>query len=171
MDRNNHQGGYAEALVRVLSAAAGLRLAKPEPDLDGIDFCLWPDRVGALRGARSTPINVQVKSDSVAAGNATHWRHNLKVPHFNALADPETTFPTYLFLVIVPPEPRHYVSMHPDGLLLRKSVYWHSLANEKPVVNAKKDAKKRVDIPKANLLTVDSLRTLVSAADPHGGPS
>ncbi|MEV5704506.1 DUF4365 domain-containing protein [Actinoallomurus sp. NPDC052274] len=171
MDRNNHQGGYAEALVRVLSAAAGLRLAKPEPDLDGIDFCLWPDRVGGRRGARSTPINVQVKSDSIAAGDATHWRHYLKVPHFNALADPDTTFPTYLFLVIVPSEPRHYVSLHPDGLLLRKSVYWHSLAKDGPVVDAKKDAKKRVDIPKANLLTVDSLRTLVNAADPGGEPS
>lgn len=164
MDQSNHQGGYAEALVRVLSAAAGLRLAKPEPDLDGIDFCLWPDRAGNLRGARSTPINVQVKSDSIAAGNATHWRYHLKIPHFNALADPYTTFPTYLFLVMVPPDPGDYVTPHADGLLLRRSAYWHSLADEDLVVNAKKGAKKRVDVPKANLLTVDSLRTLVSAA-------
>lgn len=151
--------------MRVLSAAAGLRLAKPEPDLDGIDFCVWPDRVGSLRGARSTPISVQVKSDSVGDGNATHWRYRLEVPHFNALADPETVFPTYLFLVVVPPDVQDYVEAIPDGLLLRRGAYWHSLANEDPITNAAKGARKTVGVPKANLLTVDSLRTLVSAAD------
>ncbi|MEV0402982.1 DUF4365 domain-containing protein [Actinoallomurus sp. NPDC050550] len=165
MDRNNHQGGYGEAFIRVLIAASGLRLAKPEPDLDGIDFCLWPDRVGSLRGARSMPINVQVKSDSVADENATHWRYRLEVPHFNALADPETVFPTYLFLVVVPRDAGEYAMATTDGMLLRRAAYWHSLQGEDLVTGAAKGTKKRVSVPKANLLTVDSLRTLVSA--PH----
>jgi hypothetical protein len=165
VDRSNHQGGYGEAFIRVLIAAAGLRLAKPEPDLDGIDFCLWPDRIGALRGARSTPISVQVKSYAVPDEPTAHWRYRLEVPHFNALADPETVFPTYLFLVVVPPDPDDYTAAHPDGLLLSRGAYWHSLQNEKLLTGPSKGAKKTVSVPKANLLTVDSLRTLVSA--PH----
>lgn len=171
MDRSNQQGGYGEALVRVLSAAAGLRIAKPEPDLDGIDFCIWPDRAGSLRGARSTPISVQVKTDSVADGNATHWHYRLAVPHFNALADPETVFPTYLIMVIVPQDPREFVAVNPDGLLLRRSAYWHSLMDDDPITDSAKGAKKAVSIPKANLLTVHSLRTLVSVADTRVGAS
>jgi hypothetical protein len=165
VDPSNHQGGYGEAFIRVLAAAAGLRLAKPEPDIDGIDFCLWPDRVGSLGGARSMPINVQVKSDSVAAEAAAHWSYRLEVPHFNALADSETTFPTYLFLVVVPRDWRDYAAAGPDGLFLSKAAYWHSLLGEEPVIGAAKKAKKTVSVPKANLLTVESLRTLVSA--PH----
>jgi hypothetical protein len=144
--------------------ATGLRLAKPEPDIDGIDFCLWPDDVPPLRGARSTPINVQVKSDSVADGTIDHWSYRLSVPHFNALAD-YTVFPTYLFLVIVPDDPEKHAMASPDGLVLSRAAYWHSFEGEDPIDGAAKGAKTTVSVPKANLLTVNSLRTLTSV--PH----
>jgi hypothetical protein len=167
VDRSNHQGGYGEAFTSVLAAAAGLRLAKPLPDIDGIDFCMWPDRTGLRGGARAIPINVQVKSDSVAAQTATHWSHRLEVPHFNVLAGDDVTLPTYLFLVIVPGDWRHYATAEPDGLLLGRAAYWHSLLTEDPIIGAANGAKKTVKVPKVNLLTVDSLRTLVSAPHAH----
>lgn len=162
MDPNNHQGWYGEAFVRVLAAATGLRVAKPEPDLDGIDFCMWPDRVGRYGGARATPINAQVKSMAVAEENdAAHWGHTLTAAHFNILADEEAlAFPTFLFLVIVPKEWQDWASAEPDGLLLRNAAYWHSLAGM-DLIDEAVQGSKTVHVPKANLLTVESLRTLV----------
>lgn len=46
---SNHQGWYGEAFVRALAGAAGLRVAKPEPDIAGIDFNVWPDLRNAAR--------------------------------------------------------------------------------------------------------------------------
>jgi hypothetical protein len=40
LDHDNHQGNYGEAFVRIVAAAAGLAVAKPDPDYDGIDFFL-----------------------------------------------------------------------------------------------------------------------------------
>lgn len=162
MDARNHQGGYGEAFVSALAVAAGLRLAKPFPDVDGIDFCMWPDGEGLLRGARASAINVQVKSGSMATETDTTWGYRLEVPHFNFLADPwASALPTFLFLVIVPKDWRRYATAGPDGLLLRNAAYWRSLANEDQIVDAKASAKTTVHVPKANLLTVDSLRALV----------
>lgn len=162
MDARNHQGGYGEAFVSALAVAAGLRLAKPIPDLDGIDFCLWPDGEGPLRGARAPAINVQVKSGSVAAETEATWGYRLEVAHFNFLAGPWSgVYPTFLFLVIVPKDWREYATAEPDGLLLRHAAYWRCLADEDPIVGVKDGAKTTVHVPKANLLTVDSLRVLV----------
>ncbi|MEU8344914.1 DUF4365 domain-containing protein [Spirillospora sp. NPDC048832] len=162
MDARNHQGGYGEAFVSTLAVAAGLRLAKPIPDMDGVDLCIWPDGVGARRGARAPAINVQVKSGSAATETDTTWGYRLEVPHFNFLADGwATVYPTFLFLVIVPKEWREYATAEHDGLLLRNAAYWHCLAGEDPIVDAKAGAKTTVHVPKSNLLTVDSLRALV----------
>jgi Domain of unknown function (DUF4365) len=109
------------------------------------------------------PISVQVKASSAATEMEAHWGHRLEVSHFNILADQDSlTFPTYLFLVIVPTDPQLYTTT-PDGLLLRHAVYWHSLAGADQIVGAAKGSKTTVHVPKANLLTVDSLRTLASA--------
>jgi hypothetical protein len=40
------------------------------------------------------PISVQVKSDSVASQTVDHWRYRMTTAHFNALADPQTVYPT-----------------------------------------------------------------------------
>lgn len=160
MDAKNHQGGYGEAFVSTLAVAAGLRHAKPIPDIDGIDFCMWPDGTGLLRGARASAINVQVKSGSAATETDTTWGHRREVPHFNLLAGP-CVFPTFLFLVIVPKDWREYATAEPGGLLLRNAAYWHYLADEEQIDGATEGAKTTVHVPKANLLTVDSLRALV----------
>jgi hypothetical protein len=162
VDARNHQGGYGEAFVSALAVAAGLRLAKPIPDIDGIDLCLWPDGVGSFRGARAPAVNVQVKSGSAATETDTTWGYRLEVRHFNFLADEMATiYPMFLFLVIVPRDWREYAAAEHDGLLLRNAVYWHSLADEDPILDAAGGAKTTVHVPKANLLTVDSLRALV----------
>ncbi|MFF4242674.1 DUF4365 domain-containing protein [Actinomadura geliboluensis] len=162
MDARNHQGGYGEAFVRALAVAAGLRLAKPDLDIDGIDLCLWPDGAGLLRGARAPAVNVQVKSSSAPTETDSTWGYRLDVPSYNFLSDTwATVYPTFLFLVIVPKDWRQYAKAEPDGLLMRNAAYWHSLAAEDPIVDAKKGAKTTVHVPKANLLTVDSLRALV----------
>lgn len=165
MDPNQHRGWYAEAFIAVLAAAAGLRLAKPQPDVDGLDYCMWPDTVGRFRGARSTPINVQVKSAIRPGENATHWSHSLAAAHFNALAGTEVTFPTFLFFVVVPPNWQDFTDADHDRLLLCKAAYWHSLSAEE-LIPAQGAQSRTVRVPKANLLTVDTLRGLATIRTP-----
>ncbi len=162
MDPINHQGGFAEAFVLALAAGAALRVAKPFPDLDGIDYNLVPDRIGERGGARFSPIAVQVKSGSDVTETDTSFGYRLDAKHFNLLARQDLFFyPLYLFLVVVPKGWRDYTQQTPDGLLLRYAAYWHSLAGEPQIVDPAPGAKTTVHVSKANLLTVDSLRALV----------
>jgi len=159
IDHNKHQGEYGEALVRVLATAAGLMVAKPEPDYDGIDFFLrYP-------GARGTPyrpqIDVQVKSTRSPEGSATHWRYRLEAKHFNQLAGVYEDVPRFLILVIVPPDLAGYTAVDEHNLRLHHAGYWVSLHDHEPNWEIPVSQKVGVDIPKVNLLTVESLLGLM----------
>lgn len=161
MDPRNHQGLYGEAYVSALAAAAGLRTAKPVPDMDGVDLAVWPDRIGRLGGARYPALCVQVKSDSGPTETETHWGHRMKAEHFNVLADSDAyTLPVMLVLVITPKEWPHYTSATDDGLTLHRGAYWHMMEDETPIASPGKYQKKTVHVPKSQLLTVEMFRKL-----------
>lgn len=162
LDHSNHQGKYGEAFVRVLAAAAGLTVAVPDPDYDGVDFFLgYP----GARGTKYRPgIDVQVKSWRSPEGTATHWRYRLTAGHFNELAGYFDT-PRFLFLVVVPNDLGLYAAADPDCLRLRHAGYWTSLQDVEPMWHLPSDKKVSVSVPKENLLTVESLLTLMTRPD------
>jgi hypothetical protein len=168
LDSRNHQGKFGEDYIRVLASAAGLIVYTPDKDVDGVDFSL---RLPARTGAAAYPaIDVQVKSWSRPQKSGGTWRFNgLTEVQFNKLAGSDYTVPRYLFLVVVPDDPRQYAEISADGMLLRFQGYYLSLSEETLIDNPNSNRKRAVHVPIGNVLTVRTLLTLMFPAPRRGG--
>lgn len=160
MDRNGHQGHFGEHFTGVLAAAAGLTVAKPVPDCDGIDLNIgYPGRLGQIR---YPTIQIQVKSWSVPAGSGSHWSYDgLSERQFNTIAGREFRIPRFLVLVVVPPEQFDYAHADHEALQLSHAAYWASFHNHALVEADSATRRHRVEIPKDNLLTPKVLHDLL----------
>jgi len=163
LDPKQHQGLFGETFVRVLAAAAGLTLAKTEPDVTGEDFTLGYK--GKLRGTRHPKIEVQVKSwrRSVATWDRRGlWKYRMERRHFNELAGTDFALPRFLFLVIVPDHWQDYAISSTDSLTLHYCAYWLSLADREPV-DENSSGRVAVDVPVDNVLSVGKLVELMGS--------
>lgn len=167
LHRNLHQGMFGEAFVRVLAAAAGLTVAKAEPDVTGDDFTLgYP---GPLAGLRNPKIDVQVKSRArprVDWRRPGQWAFRMKAHHFNELAGNDYALPRYLFLVIVPDNYDEYVTASPRAFSLQYCAYWASLQDRERVDPTQRTSV-TVEVPADNLLSVEALTRLLEYRRPN----
>lgn len=157
--RYNVQGYFGECFVRVLASAAGLVAGKLDVDVTGVDFSF--DFPGSRGTTRYPKIEAQVKSWSHPGGTADMWHYEMTVNHFNELAGTGFGVPRYLFVVVVPVEPTGYAEADVDMLRLRHGGYWVSLANREQIKGTRQKSI-TVQVPKCNLLTVATLRALMS---------
>jgi hypothetical protein len=67
-----------------------------------------------------------------------------------------------LFIVHVPRESDRYADLSTSGLLLRHIGYYVSLSERQPLPSPERNHRIRVKIPVSNVLTVESLRSLVA---------
>ncbi|WP_280265624.1 DUF4365 domain-containing protein [Nocardia wallacei] len=166
LDRNQHQGHYGEAFVQALAAAAGLQVAKPQPDCTGVDLQLT---VPSEYNGDFPQIQVQVKSWSVPKERDDSWRyHKLNEMQFDALAG-RRIWPRYLFLVVVPGHSDEYAVASTSSLALAHAAYWVSLADEPRLEHPSRDRHRTVSVPKGNLLTVRTLQALFDSVMGGGG--
>jgi hypothetical protein len=143
--------------VNVLAAAAGLSVAWPRPDCTGVDCHL-----GGTSEVDDdfSLLQAQIKTWSTPDGDDEFWRfRGLTQKRFNALAGPRRT-PRFLFLVIVPREVHQYSVADDQRLQLSQAAYWLSLADRDKLADPRCERHVRVRVPKANLLTVESLTKL-----------
>lgn len=147
----------------MLSAAAGFAVAKPQPDLAGIDLHI----VGMTEVDDDFPLaKVQVKSWSTPRGDDLAWRYDrLNEKQFNALAGPRIV-PAFLFLVVVPPDPMDYALADAQRLQLCYAAYWASLADRPKIPDPDSKRYVSVTVPRTNLLTVESLTSLCKGTIP-----
>lgn len=165
LDVRNNQGKFGADYVRVLASAAGLIWSEDDVDLDGVDLCIkLPGRTP--RGF-SPRIDVQVKTVStleVRKGLVNF--DGLDHVQFGKLAGMEFVVPRYLFIVHVPRESAQYADLSTSGLLLRHIGYYVSLSDRRPLPSPDRNHRIRVKIPVSNILTVESLRSLVTGNVP-----
>ncbi|MFJ2173921.1 DUF4365 domain-containing protein [Streptomyces sp. NPDC087851] len=155
---NGHRGDFGEQFIRMLAAAANLDAAKRERDRVGVDWQLGhPGRPGIRR---FPTIEAQVKCTSSPELHDDHIAYDLKVKNYNQLAGQDYDVPRFLFLVLAPSDPFVWSHATPDRLLLRNAAYWACL-HEKELVDEDQSTR-RVHVPRAQLLTVDSLHDLFS---------
>jgi hypothetical protein len=147
----------------MLSAAAGFAVAKPHPDLAGIDLHI----VGMTEVDDDFPLaKVQVKSWSTPHGDDLAWRYDrLNEKQFNSLAG-QRTVPAFLFLIVVPPDPRDYALADAQRLQLCYAAYWVSLADRPKIPDPDSNRHVSVTVPRTNLLTVESLTSLCEGTAP-----
>jgi hypothetical protein len=158
LDHDNHQGKFGEAFVRTVAAASGLLVSQPDPDYDGVDFSL---KYPGARGTEYLPqIDVQVKSWRAPTGAGDTWAYSMKVKHFNQLAG-AFDIPRFLFLVVVPVDVQAYTRADDQCLRVYQACYWASLSGVQPAWEVPGDQKLKVEVPKPNLLTAESLLGLM----------
>jgi hypothetical protein len=159
--KNNHQGRYGEAYFHVLATAAGAVATKVEYDMEGVDFFVGLPR--EVRGIRFPKIEVQVKSVSNLQPSASGavWRfRDLNEDQYNNLAGPDFRVPRLLVLITVPKTVSSYACADANALTLSHAAYWLSLEDQPMVADPSTKRHVIVDVPTANLLTVESLLSL-----------
>ncbi|MER5626410.1 DUF4365 domain-containing protein [Streptosporangium sp. NPDC002544] len=148
--------------MQVLAAAAGLQASVLTPDCTGVDFDI--SAPVEIRGDFPA-MRVQVKTWTTPKGDDNDWIYpRLTEKRFNALAGGARRIPRFLFLVIVPDKVAEYAKGDEDGLLLSHAAYWHSLADHDRIDSPRCKGTVTVRVPKKNLLTVNTLRTLLDPA-------
>lgn len=156
--QNGHRGDFGEQFIRMLAAAANIDAAHRERDRVGVDWQLGhPGRPGTRR---YPVIEAQVKCTSSPEVHSEHIAYDLKTKNYNQLAGRDYDIPRFLFLVLAPTDPFTWSHATPDRLLLRHAAYWACLHDQELCEDELKKGTRRVHVPRANLLTVDSLHEL-----------
>ncbi|MEU4540965.1 DUF4365 domain-containing protein [Streptosporangium sp. NPDC023825] len=139
--------------MSLLASCVGLTVAKPQPDVDGIDLFLnYPQ----ARGTRYRPqIDIQVKTVRTPQyTNSKALTYTLEAKHFNELAGGGFDTPRYLIVVHVPSRPCEYVHAEQEDteIRVRHRGYWVSLEDQ-AVIPGNGQNSKTVRLPLANVVT------------------
>lgn len=162
LDALVHQGKFGEDYVRVLASAAGLLVSQDDVDHDGVDLCI--KMPGHSIHGWSPRIEVQVKTTSRPKHRASVLDFDgLNQSQFNRLAGPNFVVHRYLFLIIVPKNATEYAALNTGGLVLRDVGYYVSLRDQPPIDEPNSGKRVHVAVPTANVLTVNTLRHLITA--------
>ncbi|MFD8370470.1 DUF4365 domain-containing protein [Streptomyces sp. NPDC059688] len=157
---NGHRGAFGEEFIRMLATAANLDVTRKERDRVGVDCQLG---YAGRRGTRRYPaIEAQVKCTSSPDLHQDHISYPLKVKNYNQLAGSDYEMPRFLFLVLAPADPFAWSHATEDRLRLSHAAYWLCLHDQDPLPldNRSRTGTRTVHVPRANLLTVDSLHDL-----------
>ncbi|MFS4091469.1 DUF4365 domain-containing protein [Streptomyces sp. AF1A] len=158
---NGHRGAFGEEFIRMLATAANLDVTRKERDRVGVD---WQLGYAGRRGTRRYPaIEAQVKCTSSPDIHDDHIRYPLKVKNYNQLAGNDYEMPRFLFLVLAPADPHAWSHATEERLRLSHAAYWLCLHDQKPIAlddNKSGSGTRTVYVPRANLLTADSLHDL-----------
>ncbi|TYR51104.1 DUF4365 domain-containing protein [Streptomyces parvus] len=153
---NNHKGDFGEQFVRALATAANLNVSSSRDRL-GIDWELtYPGRGGTRKFPQ---IQAQVKCWNRPEQAGEEWRYQLSVRNYNLLSGRDYYTPRFLFLVVVPRNADDWIEASHEGLLLRYAAYWTCFHEHDPVDRPDGD-RLTVSVPKANLLTTQTLHDL-----------
>ncbi|MFD5817977.1 DUF4365 domain-containing protein [Streptomyces sp. NPDC127038] len=154
---NSHRGVYGEEFIRMLATAANLDVTRKERDRVGVD---WQLGYAGRKGTRRFPaIEAQVKCTSSPDIHGEHIHYPLKAKNYNLLAGPDYDLPRFLFLVLAPADAFTWAHATRDRLLLAHAAYWMCL-HDQDLLENERTGTRTVHVPRANLLTVDSLHDL-----------
>jgi hypothetical protein len=103
-----------------------------------------------------------MKSTRTDDREATAIRFPLRRKNYDDLILTDVSCPRLLVLVLVPPEVETWMVQTAEQLVLRRCGYWLSLAGLPPSDN---DSTITVSVPRANILTVTALNSLMQRAN------
>ncbi len=164
--REHTQESLSQAYVHALAGVAGLNLAVRTNYDYGIDGAFQPVRiVGGARVPSAFPVEYQMKA-------TTNWRHDgefviydldARAHRFLTDREPRQAM-AILILLCLPPNEAHWLDGCEEHLRLRNCCYWFRPAGP-PTTNV---SSVRIRIPRANVLTPDTLRGIMALARAEG---
>lgn len=155
----HRQEGLCRAYVQLIASRCGMSCSMPYPDY-GADLALNEiERRGQGWSESGFKIDVQAKSTMRAEIGEAYVRYDMEVKTYEYLRAVQAWSPRILVLLMLPRDEREWCSQTEEQLVLRRCAYWHSLRGQAPTPRRKSV---RILIPRENVFSVESLRTLVA---------
>jgi len=153
------------AYLHAVAAKAGMSCKQGDRHDDGAGV----DAEINYRGMTSHPykrhvqVNIQLKATVKNAGsNSDYLSYFMQgVKRYEKLRTDDSDIYKILVVLFLPNDPSSWLSCNPDELILKKAAYWVCLYGAPASSNP---TGQTVYLPKTNLLTPDSLNTLVEEA-------
>ncbi len=146
-----------------MASAAGFACQAPEVDNDSVDRTIvargWLHEKAVFR---SPKIDVQLKSwaRQPLRADETSVLFRLNRKNYDELRHPAQV-PRLLVVLLLPREPEQWVEQDDERMISRYAAYFVSLAGKD---DAPQKGKVPVELPRANLLSVNALRRLMEQA-------
>jgi len=153
--------------IGVLAANKGFAIDKGEIDL-GIDYTLkksyhYTSGSGKTRwnfDGRYIDLQLKATTDNSIVDGANSIKYDLEAKSYNDLVERQTngTLPLVLILFILPNDQNTWVDIDVNELRLRKHAYW--FVPPEGSVQTTNEYRVRIEIPKTNIIGLDSFNTL-----------
>jgi len=157
--KQHRQEGLSRALVQAIAASAGVNISQSGHDY-GFDGTFHTVETRNGRYVETGfPVTYQLKATTVWSFDADHMVYDLEAKTYNDLVQRDPAAIGAILLVLRIPENEPDWASYEEGRAeLRHCLYWTRLTGE-PTENS---ATKRIRIPRSNLLTVESLNTILN---------
>lgn len=130
-------------------------------DRDGIDGRIYARGKLSNEAAFQSPIiGFQLKATSSIQDSSDPIHFKLKQKNYEDLRA-RSVHPRYLALFLLPEEPEDWLQLDDNEMVLKRCMYWHSLAKAPPSSN---ETSTTVLVSRTNLLDVRALQALMHAA-------
>jgi Domain of unknown function (DUF4365) len=153
------QESFSYAFIGAIITAAGytFKLASREEDNTGIDLTIAaPSLTGKVLSFPK--LDAQVKcTTSTAIIKETQLHYPLLIQNYDSLRVSNPLLPRLLIVVLIPKPRSDWLKSTEEQTILQKSAYWISLKGKPKIAKAKPT----IYIPRANLLTPDSLQEIM----------
>lgn len=165
MDLSMCKEQFSRAYVRAVASVAGYNVYQFDVDDDSIDLGI------AGRGARGTNrsprLELQVKCTSQDVLTDGYVTFPLKRKNYDDLVGDNVDVPRILVVVVVPDNIEDWLTHSEDSLVMKRCGYWLSLRAYPETTNT---TSVTVKIPRAQVLTVESLRAIMDTISGRGAP-
>jgi len=159
MEKNQKKELFSIAYVQAIAAQVGFRTAKPDVDDDSVDIILKGR--GFSSPIRNPQLEVQLKCTAKNDDDPNTLKFTLSIKNYNDLRGSNLVCPRYLFVFVVPEDCEDWLTHEQDFIKVKHCCYWMSIKDFPDKPNT---AKITISIPKSQLLTSKSMRTLMDIA-------
>ena len=154
LSENDQKERLSLAYIAALAAFARYTISVQEPDRSSIDVTVHS------RTSTYASVAFQLKATSVPEWADGELFFQLKAKNFNELECVRQT-PALLAVMVLPSDRAEWLTVDETQIVLRRCVWWVSLRG----LGQTTQGSRQVRMPKANLLTVDTLRELVKKSE------
>lgn len=157
MDIVQRKEQLSHAYVRAVASVAGYAVYKQEVDDDSVDLGLAAKGRGDT--IRSPRLEMQLKCTAQDVVRTDYISFELGRKNYDDLRGTDLLVPRILVVVVVPEVLDEWVAQTEENLVMRRCGYWLSLRSYVDTENA---ASVTLRPPRANVFTVETLRTLMA---------
>ena len=154
LTENDRKEQLSQAYIAAISASCGFTISIPNLDRDSVDIQV------SSGTSRRASVQWQLKATSSPDWDGEELKFQLKAKNYNDLVT-RRQVPLLLAVMVLPEDPADWLRIDLDQLVMKRCVWWQSLIGQPPT----DQGSLQVRVPRANLLTMDALTTLICRSE------